>query len=109
MKKHKDTIRGFHVSNRAHYKNIIPEPEIMIGMYHPGGGSSGEFRMRWEIIGGKLMPQVRLFDESWSLFVEFRDLFIELAKLDGLNPDQDMIIHLLKSLGFKDLTRYSAN
>ncbi len=110
MKKHKDTIRGFHVSNRAHYKEVIKDIEIMIGMYDPRGrGCSAEFAIRWEQMDGKLSPRIMMFDDAWSLLVEFRDLFIELARLDGLDPDQDMIIHLLKSLGFKDLTRYSAN
>lgn len=106
MKKHKDTIRGFHVSNRAHYKNIINQIQIIIGLYDPKGGAVAEFIIEWHPIGSKLSPQIKMFDDTWGFFYEFRDLFVELSKLDNLNPNQDQIIKLLQALGFKDLTRY---
>lgn len=46
---------------------------------------------------------VEIFEDSFKVFVEFKDLFKELAKLHDTNPSVEKIIEILKDLGYKDL------
>jgi hypothetical protein len=100
-------IRGYHVSNRAFYKDVVKGPRMMIGMYDSNDeGCSGEFEIKWVELDKKLCPEICMFDDSWKLLKEFSDLFEELAKLNEEAPTQDEMISLLNSLKFKDLTAY---
>ena len=100
-------IRGYHVSNRAFYKDVVNGQSMMIGMYDSNDeGCSGEFEIKWVELDKKLFPEICMFSYSWKLLKELSDLFEELAKLNDETPTQDEIIALLKALKFKDLTVY---
>ena len=111
--KHEGMIRGFyHLSEAGYadanltnrYDGLIDE--VTIGFYGPDGdqGTSGEFAVKWKLLGGKLTPQLCVYDEAWDALTHFSDLLAEMAKLDKISPSPAEFCELLKRLGIKDLT-----
>lgn len=108
MKDHTGCIRGYYRSTKAYYAKKYPNENlnVMFGMYHPEGGSSGEMQMEWQELGRDLVPQLKVYDDSWSALGLFPDLIQELAQRDGQNITEDEFCSILDKLGFKDLTQY---
>lgn len=109
--KHQGGIRGFHVSHKAWYRGTIVKPQITIGVYHynedgEDDGTTGEFCIKWDKLGKDVVPCLRLYDDSWSLLMEFQDFFTALAAMDDKHPTPEQIEALLQMLKFKDLTAY---
>ena len=109
MNKHSECKRQFIQLSRAWYRDVTLRnseliDEIMIGFYHPGGGTTGEFAIRWVELGGSPAGMLCSFDDSWSALWEFRDLLERLSGLDGLNPSPGEIVKLLEELGVEDAT-----
>jgi hypothetical protein len=110
MKNHDGCIRGFTVLSQSWYgpANLRGsdeiQDEIMIGMYHPDGGTTGEFGIRWIKLGGKYSPRLEVFDDSWHALWQFADLLERLPDFDGEDPEPSRIMALLLQLGVKDLT-----
>lgn len=109
MKDHSECKRKFIQLSKAWYadanlrgSDIVDE--IMVGFYHPGGGTTGEFAIRWTVLGGSSTPMICSFEDSWSALWEFRDLLEKLSELDGDNPSPDEIAELLSSLGIENDT-----
>ena len=109
-KKHEGCIRGFTILSEAWYgpanlpaRNDVKE-QIMIGMYHPEGGTSGEFAIRWIMLSGKLTPRLEVFNDAWHALWQFADLLERLPDFDSQDAEPSRIIKLLKDLGCKDLT-----
>ena len=111
--KHDGLIRGFYHLAEAWYAdaNLTNRrdgmiDEVMIGFYGPKGdqGTSGEFSVKWEHLGGKLTPQLCIYDDGWGALSYFSDLLAEMAKLDSESPSPLEFCELLKRLGIKDLT-----
>lgn len=75
-------------------------------MYYPDGGTSGEMSIEWFELGGKLVPQLKCFDDGWSSLSLFGDLVGRMAELDNKNIQEEGFCRLLDECGFKDLTRY---
>lgn len=99
-------IKGFYVMNRAWHAQT-PQPEIMIGLYHPDGGTSGEFALRWHNLSPfEAAPCLEIFDDAWTVFFAMPEL-AELAKLRERRRTQDDIIAFLQHAGFQDLTPYA--
>lgn len=105
-KLHEGSEKGFHVSHKAWYKNIISTPSISIGMYQDDGSTTGEFSISWEELGGELVPRINMYDDAWDLFKTMAELFSALPEMNDTKPSPDGVIKLLKSLGYKDLTKY---
>ena len=76
----------------------------MFGLYGIDGSTSGEMCVRWKELGGKIVPQLQVFDDGWSALASFPDLILELGDLDNQNITPKEFCALLKGLGFKDLT-----
>lgn len=107
MTNHEGCVRGFHWFQKAWYRRNDPERrEIMIGMYHPEGGTSGEMAIRWEYLSSRWIPQLQAYHDSWSALALFKDLIDELAKYDSQNPTEETIVEILRTLGFRDFTNY---
>lgn len=106
MTDHSDDCRGFYVLSEAWYSKRLPEreAEIMVGFYHPDGGTSGEFAIRWVDIGAYKAPRLEVFNDSWETLTHFSDLLQELAKLDGKRPVVDDVKAILIQIGLKDRT-----
>ena len=111
--KHEGMIRGFYHLSEAWYAdaNLTNRydgliEEVMIGFYGPDGdqGTSGEFAVKWEHLGGKLTPQLCVYDDAWDTLTHFSDLLAEMAKLDKMSPSPAEFCELLTRLGIKDLT-----
>jgi hypothetical protein len=114
--KHSDCFRGFTIHSQTWYgkcthAHVPPSDrrqveEIMIGMYHPDGGTSGEFGVRWLDIGTKLPePRLEVFSDGWSALVtQFGDLLARLARLDGESIQPDEFAAMLRELGIIDRT-----
>ena len=89
INKHEGDVRQFRWLSQAWYgeanlgrqRRLVDE--IMIGMYSPEGGTSGEFAIRWTDLGGKPVPMLCAFDDSWSALQHFGDVLAKLAEVDG--------------------------
>lgn len=98
-------FRGYTISNRAWYKHVVIEDEIMFGIYHDDGGSSGEMSITWIDLMGKKTPKLEAFNDSWKILSDFSDVISELSELSG-DVTQDDVVRVLKNCGFKDITAY---
>jgi hypothetical protein len=76
--------------------------DFMIGMY--GSGTTGEFSVVWTELGGKLTPQLRAYDDSWSALAKFRDLLDAMAEVDDQDITPAQFYEICMRLGIKDLT-----
>jgi hypothetical protein len=56
--KEEKCIRGFHWTDKAYYARSLNRKthEIMFGIYHNDGGTTGEMAMRWVDLSGKMVP-----------------------------------------------------
>lgn len=106
--KHEGCFRQFIITSQAWYgeaQNFQEgEDEIMIGMYHPEGGTTGEFGIRWSMLGGESTPALRAFSDSWSSLWHFQDVLQKLAALDGSNPTVTQVAEVLLACGVQDAT-----
>jgi hypothetical protein len=100
-------IKGFYVINRAWYAQPLQQPELMIGLYHSDGGTSGEFAIKWHDLSPyHNAPRLEIFDDAWQVFFAMPELAF-LAKLRESRRTQDDIIEFLLRAGFQDLTAYA--
>lgn len=107
MKDHDGCKRGFYRSGKAWYAEAIGgDTAIHVGMYHEEGGSSGEMSVHWISLGGKSVPQLRAFDDSWSSLFLFTDLVAEMAEVDDQNVTEEQFVEMLLKCGFEDQTQY---
>jgi hypothetical protein len=110
MSKHDDGFRGFSVLSEAWYgkytlaRNDDVSEEIMLGIYHPEGGTTGEFAIRWMKVGERFTPRLEVFHDAWDAMWRFADVLEGLASMDGQRPKPDRVTHLLRTLGIKDRT-----
>jgi hypothetical protein len=117
MKNHDGCNRGFtHLSEAWYGKACLANndkvDELMIGFYHPDGGTTGEFAIRWTNLGGKITPRLEAFDDAWNALYEFRDVLAKLAEHDSEDMRPEAICALLVECGIEDMTqrlqRYNA-
>ena len=82
--------------------------EITLSLSSPDGGTSGEFNIRWEMVGGHWTPKINAYCDSWSVLREFSDVFEALADFDTGNfskdPSPKQVCEALLKLGFRDAT-----
>lgn len=101
--------KAFYVTHKSYYFEKCNDDglEIMIGDYPEGGGTTGEFCIRWCDLGGNLVPQLRAYDDSWRVLSEMQDLLQLLAYNDDKCITPDGLIKELLALKYVDLTSYS--
>jgi hypothetical protein len=106
--KHRECKRQFVVTGQAWYAEACKRPdienEITIGLYHPEGGTTGEFSIKWTLLQGKNTPYLKAYNDSWSALQEFSDFLEALSKLDGTDPTEDEVIAVLLKCGVEDAT-----
>lgn len=110
MKTHDGCKRGFtHLSASWYGRSCLADGEyldqVMIGFYHPEGGSAGEFAIRWTHLRNESTPRLEAFDDAWSALYEFRDVLAKLAEHDGENMTSEAVCSLLVSCGVEDMTQ----
>lgn len=111
MRDHKECTKGFSQLSKAWYgevnlKNAKYSDQITIGFYHPDGGTTGEFEIRWEELGGKLTPKLTAYDDSWDALSKMPELISKLADLDERDVSPDDFSMVLREIGFEDFTAY---
>ena len=110
MSKHAGCKRGFtQLSNSwfgraclAGSKDIVDE--FMVGMYHPDGGTSGEFSFTWEVLMGDISIKMQAYNDSWSALSQFSDLLDKMSEIDDQNISPKEFAELLTTLGIEDMT-----
>jgi len=99
-------------ASRAYYRYSkswyaqVGKIEVQVGVYCEDGGTFGEFCFDWTMVGRKLSPRLKAFDDSWAAMAEFHDLFEEMAKIDGQDVSEDDFCKILDGLGIEDWTKY---
>ena len=100
--------RGYHHFSRAWYGRYPALQDhvdsIMLGYYASEGGTTGECQIRWEHLGGAIVPRLLVFDDAWWLLTDFADLFAHMALADNKNRTPDQVRDMLDACGFKDMT-----
>ena len=108
MKDHSGCNRQFVQVSRAWYakSSLVDDTidEIVIGFYHPDGGTTGEFVLQWVCINNRPTPILYSFEDSWNALWSFQDLLEKMADLDGENPSPEQICQILLELGVEDAT-----
>ena len=106
--KHEGCERGFTIRSEAWYGKSLNEPEtldeIMVGMYHPGGGTTGEFSIRWTTIGREPTPCLEVFNDAWDALQRFGDMLAWMASVDDKHISPQAFAEALRGMGVKDLT-----
>jgi hypothetical protein len=109
MKSHEGCERGFYILSESWYADSVKREgtidEIMIGMYHPDGGSTGEFAVRWIMLANKATPRLEAYDDSWSALQNFRDMLNWMESVDNQNISPKSFAEALRNFGVKDLTK----
>ena len=104
------TVRAFYWSSHAWYAKANGytryNDEINFGMYHKDGGTTGEMTIKWQELGGNLVPKLAVFDDAWKILSEFKDVIDELGKVNNLNVSPDEVVNILLKCGFQDFTPY---
>jgi hypothetical protein len=112
---HKGDYRSFVHCSEAYYHKALgfsgdTVDEVYFGLSCGGGGTHGEMVMNWSPLGGKNVPQLRVFDDGWPILASFPDLLKELATV-GAESISDVSItpkefcEILIRCGFKDDTQ----
>lgn len=106
--KHKGCERGFTIRSEAWYGKHLNEPEtldkIMVGMYHPEGGTTGEFGICWTMIGRDATPRLEVFNDAWDALQRFGDMLAWMASVDDKHVTPQQFAEALRGMGVKDLT-----
>ena len=107
--KYQDCKRQFIQLSKSRYaeanlKDKDIQDEITLGFYHKDGGTTGEFSIKWIQLGNKFTPKVEMFNDSWSLFQGFKDLFEAMVKLDNTEITPDKFVVFLEKLGIENAT-----
>jgi hypothetical protein len=84
---------------------VVTENELMLKFYK--GKVFGEFVIVWIELGGKLVPQLKVFNDAWFiLYHHGQKLLAKLSVYDSLYVSKEKLIQELLWLGFKDETQY---
>ena len=69
-------------------------------------GCHWEFSIDWIDLGGKAVPQLAMFDDSWQAFIEpeMVSFFRTLGEWDNQNVTPGKVTMFLDTLGFTDTT-----
>lgn len=99
---------AFIVSHEAWYWKAGQRPEIaqeiQMGDYPEGGGTYGEFSVRWHDIGRSPAPRLEVFSDAMEVFAGVApDLVPRLAALGDRYSPED-VVQILDDLGWEDDT-----
>lgn len=109
MKNHTGCFRGFsHAAETWYGQFVLSEldriDDVTIGFYAPGGGTTGEFTVKWKKIGGVITPQLCAFNDSWSALHGFADVLAAMAEHDDKHITPMEFCDLLRRFGIVDRT-----
>jgi hypothetical protein len=108
-------IRGFYIHTESWWheanQKILDKrnavENIQFGLYYKDGGCDFEMAADWIKIGPgeNSALEICFFEDSFLAFIEFSDVFNELARLHNRNPSKETFISVLVACGFEDLTK----
>lgn len=110
--KHEGCKLQFTQHSRAWYARQEHEngfvDEVMVGMYHPDGGTTGEFAFRWmRLSNTRVAPCLVAYHDSWDALNRCGDLLAAMARIDvedhDISPNE--FCRMLISLGIEDATQ----
>lgn len=108
MKTHEGCKRQFVHGAEAYYASTSLGPDrvdyINIGMYHPDGGSTGEFMVTWIKLGDKVVPRLEVFDVAWSALYLFDDVLHRMSEVDGDSITPAAFCQILHECNVEDIT-----
>ncbi|CAN5951017.1 unnamed protein product [Sphagnum jensenii] len=83
--------------------------EVNFGLSCGGGGTHGEMSMIFQKLGGKIVPQLRVYDDAWNTLFWFSDILKELVLVGAKTSRETSITpkefcEILLSYGFQDNT-----
>ena len=101
--------KTFYVHSESFYAKAAPlrrgVEEIMIGVSADDGGTYGEFALRWFDLGGKPVPKLEAFEDSWEvLFDQCGDFLAWLREQADLCPTPAETKAALLKMGYRDTT-----
>ena len=101
---HSGCFKGFYQLSKLRKSGTRDDAsdEIIIGFYHPEGGTSGEFSVVWTKVGGKYAPLLRVYDDAWHALSSMPELIVAMADSSDKNITPDAFAKMLIDLGFKD-------
>lgn len=107
--KEKD-YRSFSHHNESYYAKSLPlsqgvVDDIYFGLSCGGGGTHGEMKMEWTELGGRSVPQLKVYDDAWGVLASFTDLLTEMASVTDDNITPKEFCEMLIRCGFKDTTQ----
>lgn len=71
--------------------------ELIITEEYPEGGVEGEF----VIVSTPLGFQLRVYDDSWKIFIKCKDLFKMLSEVSTEYLPIEVLINKIQSVGYK--------
>lgn len=92
--------RAFPIENRERF--VVAE--ISVSLDHNGGGTSGEFAIRW--IGqrhSRPPAQIQAYYDAWEV-LELCNIVNHLRNLEDGNPTVDQVENMLTDLGMRNDT-----
>lgn len=109
MNKHRGDVRRFTILSESWYgasclQRAEYTEQIMFGMYDPGGGTSGEFAIRWIPLGGESSPVLMVFSDAWSALSQFPELLKQMAVWDSKRVSPMMVKQWLATTNIIDAT-----
>lgn len=110
MGKHDGDVRQYRIMSEsmhadASLRNEECTEEILFGLYHPGGGTSGEFWLRWVPIDDESTPVLMAYSDSWSAMSQFPELLEKLVEWDGCKVSPTMVRGWLQTTTIEDATK----
>lgn len=109
--------RAFYHTNESWYADALRRgrasdyvDEVHFGIYHDGGGTSGEMSVRWyNLVSGK-PPAARIecFEDAFAALASMPDLIEALGKVGGTDIQPEAFCALLLRLDFTDETKRTA-
>jgi hypothetical protein len=99
-----DSRLSFYQYSRQKYSHVsLPSgvlDELMIGVYHEEGGTSGEFSINQTSITKSCPLELCMFDDSWKLIPYLTDFFELLSKSEDISLSE-LVLKLIE-IGFVD-------
>ena len=109
-------VKAFRQYSRMDYYDVLTEnkaisgdsnliDDVLLGNFDSNDeGVEYEFAMRWETLGNETVARLSIYDESFKCFDDHRELFAELAKLNGKTISPYGFCKLLLGLGYADFS-----
>lgn len=100
--------RAYIRSSKAFYATHFPSDniQVMVGLYHPEGGTCGEFEFEWVPLSSGTHARLNVFEDSWDALWQFQDLLEKMGEIDDTDIQEPEFCELLDSLGIIDITEY---